>query len=81
MPTARRVLGAAATAALALLAVPTAAHADDENLTTVFVPAGGQVNSPVKTEELRSVPDALEKVVGKLAVDRDDKVKQKVLGG
>ncbi|MEU7578121.1 hypothetical protein AB0B50_11015 [Streptomyces sp. NPDC041068] len=81
MPSARRALGAVASATLAVLAAPAVAHADGEELTTAYVPAVAKVNKPIDTAQLESVPEAVRKALDKLAMNRNDKLSQNALGG
>ncbi|MDG4865249.1 hypothetical protein P8605_44595 [Streptomyces sp. T-3] len=81
----RKVLGAATSAALVVLAAPAVAQADDapKSLANATVPALAEVKNPVggQDEALKSLPQAMEMLLGKLATQRDDRVKQDVFGG
>ncbi|MFI7339594.1 hypothetical protein ACIBUY_16890 [Streptomyces sp. NPDC050085] len=82
MSTRRTTIGVVASAALAVLVTPALAHADGgDNLTETYVPAMAKVNQPIDTAQLRSVPDAMTKVLDKLAMSRNDQVHQTVAGG
>ncbi|MFE0171621.1 hypothetical protein ACFWZ2_04840 [Streptomyces sp. NPDC059002] len=81
MSTARRALGAVASATLVVLAAPAVAHADGEGLASADVPAFAKVKQPVDAGQLESVPKAVQKMLDKLAMNRNDKLRQSALGG